>query len=154
MPIAKKHEVKTKAASIGFRNGMMKDEIVSILHEPGLQELMPEEVKGVLGAELHWAVVYMKKLHDRGRLDTPLPMFAPESAETIGMREQINRLNGDLNKLLDLTKKMAEFQTGAFECQKNENGDIEITIYKAHRVNLEQATEVRVWDGSGVITGK
>jgi hypothetical protein len=97
MPIEKKHETKSKAASIGFRNGLMKEEIVSILHEPGLQDLMPEDVKGVLGAELHWAVGYMKKLHDRGRLDTPLPMFETvRSAEVIGLEDQVKNLRDEL----------------------------------------------------------
>ena len=97
MPIAKKHDKKSKAASIGFRNGLMKEEIVSILHEPGLQDLMPEDVKGVLGAELHWAVGYMKKLHDRGRLDTPLPMFETvRSAEVIGLEDQVKNLRDEL----------------------------------------------------------
>lgn len=97
MPIEKKHETKSKAASIGFRNGLMKEEIVSILHEPGLQDLMPEDVKGVLGAELHWAVGYMKKLHDRGRLDTPLPMFEiVRSAEVIGLEDQVKNLRDEL----------------------------------------------------------
>lgn len=97
MPIEKKHDKKSKAASIGFRNGLMKDEIVSILHEPGLQELMPEDVKGVLGAELHWAVNYMQKLRKKGRLDTPLPMFEDvRSAEVIGLEEEVRRLKGAL----------------------------------------------------------
>lgn len=75
----------------------MKEEIVSILHEPGLQDLMPEDVKGVLGAELHWAVGYMKKLHDRGRLDTPLPMFETvRSAEVIGLEDQVKNLRDEL----------------------------------------------------------
>ena len=97
MPIEKKHETKSKAASIGFRNGLMKDEIVSILHEPGLQELMPEDVKGVLGAELHWAVNYMQQLRKKGRLDTPLPMFEDvRSAEVIGLEDQVKNLRDEL----------------------------------------------------------
>lgn len=88
----KKHENPTKPKSIGFRDGRMKDEISRILKEPALQELMPEDVKGVEGLMTHWAVCKLKELLDKGRLETPLPMFAPESAETIGMREEIDRL--------------------------------------------------------------
>ena len=115
MAIEKKYDQKTKAASIGFRNGLMKDEIVSILHEPGLQELMPEDVRGVLGAELHWAVCYMKKLHDRGRLDAPLPMFETvRSAELIGLETEVENLRDKLfwaDLALSHMKSVLDFET-------------------------------------------
>ena len=118
----------------------MKDEIISILHEPGLQELMPEDVRGVMGAELHWAVCYMKKLHDRGRLDTPLPMFETvRSAEVIGLEEEVNRLKERCSMYHSaINQALIPLQMG----RKIPSGEIVRLLKLAQKVPLKAKT----WD--------
>lgn len=71
-------------------------------------------------------------------------MFAPESAETIGMREQINHLDEEVRKMHDLTSKMIEMGQGVFKVKHMpETGELEF--------ELRGATEVKVWGGT-VIT--
>lgn len=88
---------KPKPKSIGFKNGEMKDEIERILDNPRMQELMTEEEKQFLSGRVYWAVTYLDKLLDRGRLDVTLPMFEPvRSAEVVGLETEVENLREKL----------------------------------------------------------
>lgn len=88
---------KPKPKSIGFKNGAMKDEIEKVLDNPRMQELMTDEEKQFLSGRVYWAVNYLDKMLNRGKLEVPLPMFEPvRSAEVVGLETQVENLRDEL----------------------------------------------------------
>jgi len=96
---------KRNIVTICFSDRAMKEEIQTILREPRIQNLMPEDVRGKDGKMVHWAVKHLKFLADKGKMRVEVPMFEEESsAELRQLLDENDRLK---REIADLTNAVS-----------------------------------------------
>ena len=131
--------------AIAWRDGEKKEIVVKCLNHPSVLAAMDEASKANTGEMVLWGARKLRELGMAGKLNINEPPLFGTPEEVRNLESRIQSMGSDLEKLVDLVRKMAEMKNGMFECQ-TKDGKIEISLHQAH--------EVRVWNGCVITDNK
>lgn len=95
--------MKSKAKSIGFRDGSMVDEIYSILKQKAVKHLIPKDIRDSRSAQIAWIVdQWCKDIEEK---ENQIKNIEELKEENKNLKAKIEQLNSKLKKLEEHKKE-------------------------------------------------